>query len=359
MKYFRYANFDITKEALESYIEDASAYNKKSRKHHYANSSVTNSIIELFALGDIEFDTSDREMCQLAERLIVECGRDYTGKYTQDAYDAMKRLCAMRGVEFDASILGDKKSSASKFANKIKSWFTHTKEKIKTNYNENKTSWHKIIANTTAMLGVDVLVGLGIGITIKSCQDKREQDDKKEYKTEYNITTNMALNQPTTIAWPGLKITKPVTKPTTPELSEHAIKVREYCTSALDIVIGKNARQKLCAEIRNQVDLGIFKIPNDMSVERVAHAMTMSRIYEGKSIILDALKSYNKLTDAQQAEFENYIKEVGERGEKIQKRAAKKQTLTNYSKYDQASKKMQKTHAKNLHELHKMRGYTR
>ena len=93
-----------------------------------------------------------------------------------------------------------------------------------------------------------------------------------------------------------------------------------------------------------------------MSVQRVAHAMVMSRIYEGKSVILDALNTDKQLTDAQQSAFEEHINGIGIRGEKLQQRMSKKQKLSSHSKFDRSSYAKQQAHIKNLKQLRQMRG---
>lgn len=132
--------------------------------------------------------------------------------------------------------------------------------------------------------------------------------------------------------------------------------INNFCDSSLDILMGAQRRDSLYNKIQNQVDRGIFKIPNGMSVQRIAHAMEMSRIYEGKSIILDALNSNTKLTDAQQQAFESHIDGIGIRGEKLQKRMMQKQKLSNHSKFDKSSYAQQKAHIKNLKQLRQLRG---
>lgn len=120
--------------------------------------------------------------------------------------------------------------------------------------------------------------------------------------------------------------------------------------------MGAKKRDALYDKIQQQVDRGIFKIPNGMSVQRIAHAMKMSRIYEGESIILDALNNNIKLTEAQQIAFEKHIDGIGIRGEKLQKRMMQKQKLSNHSKFDKSSYAQQKAHVKNLKQLRQLRG---
>lgn len=121
--------------------------------------------------------------------------------------------------------------------------------------------------------------------------------------------------------------------------------------SALNVLIGTKRAQKLCDNIQSKLDAGIFKLPDGMSVERVAHAMQMSRIYEGHSVILDALNSDKPLTVEEQRAFDEHIASIGDLGVKLQKRMATKHKLSKHSRYDNAQKVLKIAHIKNLKQL--------
>lgn len=141
----------------------------------------------------------------------------------------------------------------------------------------------------------------------------------------------------------------------TAENKELADVLTKASRTALDILIGSKRAQKLCNKVEAQVKAGIFKLPDGMSVEHVAHAMEMSRIYEGHSVILDALKSNVKLTAEQQHAFNNHIIGIGDLGVKIQQRMMSKQKLNNHSRYDKAKKSLRMAHAKNLKQLRQLK----
>ncbi|MBD5400889.1 hypothetical protein HDR61_04060 [bacterium] len=134
-----------------------------------------------------------------------------------------------------------------------------------------------------------------------------------------------------------------------------AIALTRSSKSSLNILLGEKKADELCARVQHQIDNGIFVAPRGMSAERIAHAMEMSRIYEGKSVILDALESKTKLTPAQQAEFAKHIDEIGDMGTGIQKRMASKRKLSNHSQFNKAPKKMRDLHVKNIKQLHQLR----
>jgi len=121
--------------------------------------------------------------------------------------------------------------------------------------------------------------------------------------------------------------------------------------SALNVLIGTKRAQKLCDNIQSKVDAGIFKLPDGMSVERVAHAIQMSRIYEGHSVILDALNSDKPLTVEEQRAFDEHIASIGDLGVKLQKRMATKHKLSKHSRYNNSQKTLKIAHIKNLKQL--------
>lgn len=137
----------------------------------------------------------------------------------------------------------------------------------------------------------------------------------------------------------------------TQQQSEEMKNINAYCENALNIIIGEQAYLELYKKIKHQVLHKRFKIPEGMSIERIAHAATMSRIYEGKSIVLDALETKVNLTPDQQKMFESHIESIGVRGEKLQKRMSEKQTLSKHSRFDKASHSAQQKHVKNLQKL--------
>jgi len=134
-----------------------------------------------------------------------------------------------------------------------------------------------------------------------------------------------------------------------------SVRLTQASQSALNILLGQKKADELCRRVQAQIDAGIFAAPRGMSVQRIAHAMTMSRIYEGKSVILDALKSTERLTPAQQAAFEHHIAEIGDLGVKLQQRMAKGHRMSNHSRFNHASKAMQKAHVNNLKQLKQLR----
>ena len=110
----------------------------------------------------------------------------------------------------------------------------------------------------------------------------------------------------------------------TPSASKKDSLYNNYYDTSLEILLGKTKRDALYAQIQKQLKNGIFKAEQGISFRRIAHSLTMSNVYEGKSIIQKAVYSQQKLTPAEQAAFTGHILEIGARGEKLQKKFNRK-----------------------------------
>ena len=219
---------------------------------------------------------------------------------------------------------------------------------------KSKISWRSMFAS---VITGGIIIGSMIfsGDTNKKCSDTKANEDSVKALA---VATPMATTHYKSIAtynikkWTGAKQTNSVErnkyKPATDSLS---VKLTAASRSALNILIGNENAQKLCDDVRSKIDAGIFQLPDGMSIERVAHAMQMSLIYEGHSIILDALNSDVKLTDVQQKAFNDHIASIGDLGVKLQKRMAAKHKLSHNSRYEQADKSLRVEHIKNLKQL--------
>lgn len=381
-KYFSYYCFDLSKETLEQYIE--SATDEKQHKHNsyltrrYAI-ELTTCAIRAIANNEAEFDTKDKEMFNLLISLIEKCGQDDNGVYSQDAHKAIKKICVAYGLAENAITLSDKtKTHVTKtLGNKIRNFLglgqkSKTTEDIqpKSQKTTNRGFWH-----TIAITGATVTAGLAMMFAAQCVSDQQNHEDKKtpvkntvakqDAKSNANKKWGYSWGQASnkkTARWPikpfatKQTVRKTIQQNITSTDSVKIVAINNFCDSSLDILIGKKKREALYNKIQNQVNRGIFKIPNGMSLQRIAHAMEMSRIYEGKSIILDALKSDKVLNQAEQEAFAKHIEGIGERGEKLQKRMMKKHKLSSYSKFNKASYAQQKTHIKNLKQLRQLRG---
>lgn len=406
---FRYSGFWISKDRLKDYTENTveeKKYTGKRRQYYNSNIMLTTSIIRCIAGGEVEFNVKDTELCNLLEDMIIKCGTDDNGVYTAEAHQAMQKLCVMRGMAPNAIKLRDKTNSSiwERASTKIKGFFgwgkkkeaptveqkidpvvekkTTTKPSVDKKANsENKseviqprpqtanTSKRDNVIKTLAGTASVALMGLSFFalMSLRGCDAEKQDKTQAQPNTKTQTYTQKTITDTLNIQ-PVVKPMTPAARPTpeqmvkpviNPHQAEEIAKINACCNSSLNILIGEQAREKLYAQVRRQVERGIFQIPNGMSVERVAHAITMSRIYEGKSVIIDALNATQKLTPSQQAAFADHIEGIGVNGVKLQKRMAAKQKLSSHSKYDQASKAMKKTHAKNLKELRQMRGHNR
>lgn len=199
--------------------------------------------------------------------------------------------------------------------------------------------------DTDADINTDSVKALNISAPIATTQYKSV--------ATYNLIDSIKANK-----WEFTPKTNSKTeneyKPATDSVS---VKLTASSRSALNILMGTEKAQKLCDDVKAKFEAGIFKLPEGMSIERVAHAMQMSRIYEGNSIILYALNSDVKLTDAQQKAFNKHIADIGDLGIGLQKRMAAKHKLSNYNHYQHAKKSLREAHAKNLKQLKQAKKY--
>ena len=134
---------------------------------------------------------------------------------------------------------------------------------------------------------------------------------------------------------------------------------KNYYNTSLDILLGTEKKNALLSKIQKQIDNNIFQLEQGVSVERFAHAYVMSTVYEGKSIIHNSLAATAALSSNHQQQLTQHILEIGEKGEKLQHKAAQKGKLSNHSKFSSASKTLQQAHITNLKQLKQLRAQQR
>lgn len=366
---FKYASFPLSKETLLYYI-DKTTKEDKNKTNKYCGQAYSIALIECIinsiACDNAEYNTKDTELFNILVSLVKQCGRNERGIYSKNAHIAMKKLCTAYGLTEDAIKLQDKKATSliQKLGNKFKGLFSRDKKEVKeenkeknkeANKNDNaktqkskRSFWHTVAVKSATITAGALTV---LAMTCNSPNKTDTSDDKKNDKTE---TIKQTQNQETikTIAIPVDTISQKAPQTDSTKI----VAINNFCDSSLDILMGTKKRDALYKQIQNQVERGIFKIPEGMSVQRIAHAMEMSRIYEGRSIILDALKSDKNLTSTEQKAFEEHINGIGVRGEKLQQRMMKKQKLSSHSKFNHASYAQQQAHVKNLKQLRQLRG---
>ncbi len=349
----KYFSFSISNENLRDYI-DNTVQERKFLRWHKNNGAyefnITNSIIKAVAANQIEINPKNTETLNLLEELIKKCGYGQDGEYLDYAHTAMQNLCKIRGQKPDAITLYDHTMSGKlkQGRDKIKSFFGFKSKKQPAPQPKSNKS---LVG--TAIAGV-ALLALTTMLTGEKVADNK-QPEKEPTKKE-----NMYAMKSNQVAQPiQEKTIENQTSIAKTETSAELQSINNFCDSSLEILMGAEKRDSLYNKIQNQVERGIFKIPAGMSVQRIAHAMEMSRVYEGHSVILDALNAETQLTEQQQEAFASHIDGIGIRGEKLQQRMAEKHKLSSYSRFDNASKSQQVKHIKNLKQLRQMRARTR
>jgi len=355
---FVYSDFLVSRYAIEDHIK---SIKRGCGSEHFARRVIA-SMIEAIADNDCKFDVKDAAMCQLLEEMVRDGGCGTDGVYTESAHKAMRNLCIWRGKNPNEHLLYNKNASGlfDKAKSKIKGLFGFGKNKqpvvetaekvspVKTGGSADAPSRKKggLYAMAATITGV---VAAGAVMLMGPAKLTPDADmGAKPVPTFKKVSvadTSYNMNRVYNIRPNSLKKRNAVV---TDSLS---VQLSKTSKSALDVILGVKQANELCRRVQHQIDAGIFTVPNGMSVERVAHAMLMSHIYEGNSIILRALKSALKLTPAQQVEFNRHVAEIGDMGVNLQQRMAAKQKLSKHSYYDRTSAQLQNAHVKNLKRL--------
>ena len=154
---------------------------------------------------------------------------------------------------------------------------------------------------------------------------------------------------------------KPVVQKVTPVAIDtaYANALTNYYNSALDIIAGTK-KDDVMRKINNQIKSGNVQIADYVGAERIAYAYFIYREYGFKIDVLElAVNGNQKLTDAQQAELMQVINDAGERGTGVQKQAKQRVesrggSLSQHSKFKNATKQQQRQHLVNLGLLKKV-----
>lgn len=400
---FKYYGFGLSRESVKTYMNSVIAgHSTKGRPQMYTHADgLVDAIIQAIATKKATYDPNDTETCQLLEQLVTECGYDENGSYTDEARNAIKNLYIAQGKDYNETVLTDKKtvSAWDKTKSKLKSLFGFKKKKEANSEQPNTTpKEEKIITKQNSAeqekqqnknkkpywsATISTILATGLALAFYATGDKEystasNADSTKVKKFEtiykltpdgtsyvkfanlYNIEASMkkhtaSLDSAMRFRMPIIKTLhhnatqeKVISQPATDSLS---VQLTRTSKSALEILLGVQGAKKLCDQVRSQINAGVFAAPNGMSVERIAHAMEMSRVYEGNSVILNALTSKTKLTPAQQKAFNDHIDSIGDMGVKLQKRVAAQHKLSKQGKFNKAKKSIQIQHVKNLKQL--------
>ena len=128
---------------------------------------------------------------------------------------------------------------------------------------------------------------------------------------------------------------------------------KNYYDNTIEILSSATQKEKLYKQIEQQLSAGIFKLPQDISKEKMAYSYVLYKEYGLSTSISQALTSKQRLTTQQQQKLEQEINAVGKKGEGVKKIAQQMYNgkLSSYSKFNDASSKLQQKHVKNLKEL--------
>lgn len=336
----------VTKIKIRDYMYNRikSVFSWDAHRNSAARDSLGDRIISAIADNDYWVNETDAEIYPLLEEFITRCGYDSNGVYSKTARNAMQNLCIAQGKNPDEHVLFDKNFSGrkNKIVSKIKNVFGFgKKQEAEPEQHDTASKQKKWMYRITATVAGLAMVGAGLFMGQKMSDNATNQAPNfKTVKTDSVShksvqTYDIARNQPAS--------------------DSISVALTRSSKSALNILLNEKKAADLCNQVQRQMDAGIFVAPHGMSAERIAHAITMSRIYEGTSVVTDALESKTKLTPAQQAEFNQHIDEIGDMGVKLQKKMTTKQKLSQHSQFNKASKTMRQVHVQNLKHLHQLR----
>ncbi len=380
---FTYAGFGVSRYNLRDYLDNIKGRQALFQRYNCYAFGIVDSIIYSISTNNVQFNVKDQEICRLLEELVRAGGYDEHGVYSESAHQAMRNLCIMQGKNPEHHVLYNKNipGRVDKIKNKIQNLFGFGNKKqqeqrpVPASSRKNKILY-RVTATLTGLMAVGTAVFMTSDLTKSNTESDVDAARVSAFKTiSVGDTTHHAAQilykldkwrlsrnaqSPFFVAKPALKPMHGASARVAPVATDSAsVRLTRASQSALNVLLGQKKADKLCRQVQAQIDAGIFAAPRGMSVQRIAHAMTMSRIYEGKSVILDALKSTKRLTPAQQAAFAQHIDEIGDLGVKLQQRMASGHRLSTHSRYAQAPRALQQAHVKNLKQLKQLRKMAR
>ena len=120
---------------------------------------------------------------------------------------------------------------------------------------------------------------------------------------------------------------------------------KNYYNTALEIHLGAEKRDRLYANLNNQLNKGNLKLPQSESMEHLAHTITISALVQPNAPITKLLKKAvsNKLSPQEQQAVWKFVAQAGDKGQNIKGTG----THSNFNH----RKDLQKEHIKNLKQL--------
>lgn len=212
---------------------------------------------------------------------------------------------------------------------------------------------------------VTAAIVIGSSFGLKSVSHHAETTDtSRSNNVPTAVTNNSSQNhniKPTTVYTSSKEQPNNIQKSTANKSAQEVTNDRiwkNYYDTTIDIVAPtvNIDKEKLYAQINNQIKKGIFTLPKGVTTEKLALNYVMFKAYGLNSSIDAALKAETKLSVNAQHLLD---KDAGIKQIDIKRMALEKRGhLSSYSAYKHASKDLKNKHITNLKELRKIRHHT-
>ena len=220
--------------------------------------------------------------------------------------------------------------------------------------------WNRIkVPVITATIVIGSALGLKFGSNHVKTTDTLSSKDTPTILT--NNSSQSDYVKPTIVYTAPKSKSENIQKPEKNKSAQKATNDRiwkNYYDTTIDIVAPtlKIDKEKLYAQINNQIKKGIFTLPEGITAEKLALNYVMFKAYGLNSSIDIALKANTKLSVNAQHLLNH---DAGIKQTEIKNIAKKKYgRLSSYSAYDHASKDLRNKHVTNLKELRKIKNDT-
>lgn len=132
----------------------------------------------------------------------------------------------------------------------------------------------------------------------------------------------------------------------------------KFYDNAVEMMTSLPKKKQLYSQINKQLSKNIFKLPAEISKEKLAYSYVMYFEYGIKSSLKNALSSSDKLSEHQQQKLIAEVYAVGEKGEGLKNLSEQMygKKLSSFSHFDNARSKLKNNHLNNLQDINKIKG---
>lgn len=337
----------------------------------------------------------------IADRALIKI-REHNYQVAEKSQESLWDKASARAEKIFGGIQAFFSNTADKivtFPHKVAVYFARKKESWNNRWQQIKTSFklpklHKFsfamseksktnLMRAGKVLGLVTLLTAGT-YTTRECASETTQDNLAQNKTEMLPTAQKMTNIDTARTFhfePVSNLNIPTFKPIELNTSQQETKpqiiaeetaetpqqqvraaVINHHEHILTQRLGEKGKKKLYADINNQIENGIFTLPDSLGVEDFAYALAMYRAYGVESSLQNARTTAVKLNAAENAQVIKDIVDAGQTGLGVKKKAEqirlslnKGPLDTNNGLYNRMSPKNQHKHNMNLQQWRQAR----